>query len=500
MIQVNTRGFEGELVIDCFCGGGGATSGIERAIGRPVDIALNHNPHAIRMHEANHPETRHYVEDIWAVDPREACGGLPVGLVWMSPDCKHFSRAKGRTPVDKKVRGLAWAALRWAKAVKPRMFILENVEEFEDWGPLIWDAKLDGWVPDPDKVGLTFKIWIGKLRAQGYSIEHRSIMAADHGAPTTRQRMFIVARRDRENIVFPDATHSKTGNGLEPWVPAHEVLDFSLDCPTIFGKRPNGRMLADATMNRIAMGIPKFVTNGDPFIVRHGHYSKRTGAGLVAGKGAGLFRGQSIHDPLATVCATNDKNLVVPVLAPFTVNCSNAGQRFRGQSVEEPLGTVMTKAHHALVVPWLIKHYGGMTGNPITDTVGTFTERDSQSLAKAVLQPAEVGDRANKVGEFLIKYYGTGGAKGLHLPIDTLTTRDRFALVEVFGQPYKIMDIGMRMLQPREMYTAQGFDRDYQIDVDFYGKSFTKAQQTSMVGNSVCPDVAEAVTREQLAS
>ncbi len=455
MINVTHRAFEGELVVDCFAGGGGATSGIEAAIGRPVDIALNHNPHAIRMHEANHPETRHYVEDIWAIDPRVACGGLPVGLVWMSPDCKHFSRAKGATPVEKKVRGLAWAALRWAKAVKPRMFVLENVEEFQDWGPLTWDHAKEGYFPDPDKKGLTFKIWLGKLRAQGYAIEYRSIMAADHGTPTTRKRLFIVARRDRHEITFPEATH---GDGLEPWIPAHDVLDFSLECPSIFTRK---RPLADATMNRIAMGIPKFVTGGDPYIVRHGHYSKRTGAGLIAGRGAGLFRGQSIRKPLATVCATNDKNLVVP---------------------------------------WLIKHYGGMTGKDIRTTVGTITERDSQALAKAMLVPTGSTDRSDLVSAFLIKYYGTAGANSLRLPLDTVTTKGRFALVEVFGQPYKIVDIGMRMLQPRELYRAQGFADDYKIDADLYGKSFTKTQQIAMVGNSVCPPVAEAVIREQLSA
>jgi DNA (cytosine-5)-methyltransferase 1 len=496
-MQVTQRGFEGELVIDCFAGGGGATSGIEAAIGRPVDIALNHNEHAIRMHETNHPETRHYVEDIWAVDPRVACGGLPVGLVWMSPDCKHFSRAKGTVPVDKKVRGLAWAALRWAKAVKPRMFVLENVEEFQDWGPLRWDAAKGGYVPDPDKKGLTFKIWLGKLRGQGYAIEYRSIMAADHGTPTTRKRLFIVARRDRTEITFPDATHSKKGNGLLPWVPAHAVLDFDYECKSIFNRK---RPLAPATMNRIAMGIPKFVTGGDPYIVRHGHYSKRTGAGLVPGKGAGLFRGQSIHQPLATVCATNDKNLVVPLLAPFTVNCSNASSRFRGQSIEKPLGTVMTKAHHGLVIPWLIKHYGGMTGNDIRQTVGTITSRDSQALAKALLVPAGATDRSAQVNAFLIKYYGTGVAHSVKNPLDTVTTKDRFALVEVLGTPYRIVDIGMRMLQPRELYRAQGFAEDYQIDVDLYGRGFTKTQQTAMVGNSVCPQVAQAVIEEQLAA
>jgi DNA (cytosine-5)-methyltransferase 1 len=449
--------FTGELVIDNFAGGGGASTGIEAAIGRPCDIAINHNADAIRMHQANHPETRHYVEDIWQVDPREACSGLPVGLVWFSPDCTHFSRARGYKPV---IRGLAWTVVRWAKAVAPRVMVMENVEEFQTWGPLI-EVERNGetvQMPDPDRKGETFERWVAKLRDLGYAIEFRSLNAADYGAPTTRRRLFMIARRDRmqDQVVFPEATHGK-GRDL-PWVPAHEVIDWTLNCPSIFTRK---RKLADATMNRIAMGVERYVSNGDPFIVRHGHYSKRTGAGLLPGKGAGLFRGQSLDDPLATICATNDKNLVVP---------------------------------------WLIKHYGGMVGNPMTDTIGTVTARDSQSLAAALLAPEGATDRSAQVNAFLLKYYGTAVGQSMKQPLHTITTKDRFALIEVLGTPYRIIDIGMRMLQPGELYSAQGFPTGYQHEVDGEGVAFTKTQQIALCGNSVAPPVAEAIVAEQMAA
>ena len=416
------------------------------------------------MHEANHPETKHYREDIWQVDPREACSGLPVGLVWFSPDCTHFSKARGYKPVEKKIRGLAWTVVRWAKAVRPRVMVLENVEEFESWGPTITVRKRikgvmqDVEMPDPKRAGQTFRQWAAKLRDLGYAIEFRVLNAADYGAPTTRRRLFMVARRDRmqDQIVFPDGTH---GEGRElPWIPAHEVIDWSIPVPSIFTRK---RPLVQATMNRIAMGIERYVVKGQPFIVRHGHYSTKSGAGLVPGAGAGLFRGQGLDKPLATICATNDKNLVVP---------------------------------------WLIKNYGGMVGNPMTDTVGTVTARDSQAWGSALLAPEGMEDRSRQVAAFLLKYYGTAVGQSMRQPVGTLTTKDRFALIEVHGEPYRIVDIGFRMLQPNELYHAQGFPSTYQHREDADGKAFTKTQQIALCGNSVAPPVAEAIVREQMAA
>lgn len=252
----------GELVVDNFAGGGGASTGIEAAIGRPVDIAINHSPEAIAMHRANHPETKHYCEDIWTVDPKTACSGRPVGLAWFSPDCTHFSRAKGTTPLKKEIRGLAWVVVRWAKAVRPRVIILENVEEFQTWGPLRGDR------PDPRHVGETFREWLAELSACGYSIEFKSLVAADYGTPTTRKRLFFIARRDGSGITWPQATH---GEGRSrSWRSAREILDWSISCPSIFERE---RPLAEATMRRIATGIQRYVVGAqEPFVMAVTHH------------------------------------------------------------------------------------------------------------------------------------------------------------------------------------------------------------------------------------
>lgn len=457
--------FDGELVVDNFAGGGGASTGIEAALGRPIDIAINHDPEAIAMHRANHPGTRHYCENVWEVDPVEACGGRPVGLAWFSPDCKHFSRAKGTALRDQKIRGLAWVVIRWARAVRPRVICLENVEEFQTWGPLD-----NGGQPVKAKAGLTFKVWLGKLKALGYRVEFRSLVAADYGTPTTRRRLFMVARCDGQPIAWPEPTHGR--GRTQKWRPAADVIDWSLPCPSIFGR---SKPLAEATLRRIASGVERFVLGAaqpfvmplthhgaprvhsveepvrtvtgahrgelalvEPFLVRHGHYSTKTGAGLREGCGAGTFRGQQLGLPLATVCATNDKHLVVPFIA---------------------------------------KHYGGVVGHDARDTLGTVTAQDHHSLVEA----------------FLIKYYGTGVASSAQLPLGTVTARDRFALVTVHGEPWRVVDIGMRMLQPHELFAAQGFPREYEIAPLHNGKPLTKTAQTRLAGNSVCPQVSEAI-------
>lgn len=433
---------ERELVVDSFAGGGGASVGIEAALGRPVDVAINHDPEAIAMHAANHPGTRHYCEDVWAVDPREACAGRPVGLAWFSPECTHFSRARGTGPLKRQSRSLAWVVVRWAREVRPRVLALENVEEFASWGPL------DDGRPDKARAGETFRAWLAELRALGYAVEWRSLVAADYGAPTVRRRLYLVARCDGAPIAWPAPTH---GEGrTRPWREAREVIEWHRPCRSIFA-RP--RPLADATLRRIAEGIHRFVLGArQPFVVRHGHYSKRTGAGLIPGRGAGTWRGQPLGIPLATVCATNDKNLVVP--------------RLEGDAGED-----------ARLDAWL----------------------EHGPLAEALVAAAPIagdGGREDAVLAFLMKYYGSGGrGQDVRDPLHTVTAKARFGLVEVAGRGYHLTDVGMRMLVPAELYRAQGFPDGYDHESGPGGRRLTQAAQIRMAGNSVCPPVAEAIVR-----
>lgn len=501
------RGFSllpGELVVDSFAGGGGASTGIEAAIGRPVDIAINHNAEAIAMHKANHPETRHFCEDIWAVDPIAAAAGRPVGLAWFSPDCTHFSRAKGGQPRKKEIRGLAWVVIDWAKKVRPRVILLENVEEFATWGPLDDEGR-----PDPAKMGETFRQWLGDLAACGYSVEFKSLIAADYGTPTTRKRLFLIARRDGAGIAWPDASHGK--GRAERWRPAADIIDWSLPCPSIFDRK---RPLADATMKRIAAGIQRYVIGAaqpfvmplthhqagargrgadeplptvtgahrgelavcEPFVVRHGHVSSITGLGDT-------MRGQRLDKPLATVCATNDKHLVAPIITKHYGGPN--GHQVVGHDVRGTLGTVTGKDHHALSAAFLMKYHGGnaqkaLRGQGFDEPIRTI---DTQN-------------RFAEVRAFLTKFYSAGGRSqnmDLFGPLATVTSKDRFGLVIIAGEAYEIVDIGMRMLQPHELFAAQGFPDDYDIRPEFNGKPLTKTAQTALAGNSVCPQVAEAL-------
>lgn len=479
-----------ELVVDNFAGGGGASTGIEAAIGRPCDLAVNHDPEAITMHRVNHPHTRHFCEDILDIDPRVACGDRPVGLAWFSPDCRHHSRAKGGKPVSKKIRGLAWVVIRWAKAVAPRVICLENVEEFQGWGPLLPDGRVD-----KSRRGETFRAWLGKLTDLGYHVEYRTLVAADYGAPTTRKRLFLVARRDGKRINWPDETH---GDGrAEPWRTAAEIIDWAIPCPSIFERK---RPLAQATLQRIAKGIQRYVVDtaspfvipvthqGDsrvhgldeplrtvtaahrgelalvsPFVIRHGHYSHRTGAGLYLGCGAGTFRGQSLEQPLATVCATNDKHVVVPLVTKHNGGPHGGAV---GRDVRGPLTTVTARDQHALTAAFLTKFYGTSTGSAMQSPLPTVTAN------------GKGGGHLAEVRAFLKKHYGRD------------TGRSCSGLVTICGAQYRIVDIGMRMLQPRELFRAQGFSDDYQIRPMFNGKPMTKTAQIRLAGNSVCPPVA----------
>jgi len=464
----------GELVVDNFAGGGGASTGIEAAIGRPVDIAINHSPVAIAMHKANHPGTKHYCEDVWSVDPREACGGRPVGLAWFSPDCTHFSRAKGKTPVSKGIRGLAWVVIRWAKTVRPRVILLENVEEFQTWGPLAGDR------PDPEKMGQTFRRWLGTLTGLGYRVEFKTLTAADYGAPTTRKRLFLIARRDDSPIVWPDATH---GRGLShEWRPASEIIDWSLQCPSIFDR---ARPLAEATCRRIAEGIRRYVVEcARPFIVSLTHTKASTGYVYDS------------DDPLRTITTAKGGEfaLAVPTLIQQGYG-ERSGQAPRVPGLDKPLGTVVAGgSKHALVAAFLSRHFTGVVGRDLGSPVPTVTARDHHSLTVAFLTKFYGECRAGApVTEPLPTVTGGGG------PLHTVTSRARFGLVTVAGEQYAISDIGMRMLQPAELFAAQGFPDDYEIaPVGPKGKPLTKCEQIEMAGNSVCPPVARALVTEQV--
>ena len=453
-----------ELVVDNFAGGGGASSGIERAIGRPVDIAINHDPEAVAMHQANHPQTRHLCESVWDVNPREACAGQPVGLAWFSPDCKHFSKAKGGKPVDKKIRGLAWVAVRWAATVQPRIICLENVEEFVTWGPLTQDGR-----PCPRNRGREFRAFVNALQRLGYAVQWRELRACDYGAPTSRKRLFLVARRDGQPIVWPTPTH---GPGRpQPWRTAAQCIDWSLPCPSIFNR---ARPLADATLRRVAEGLRRFVIEAaEPFIVRIGH----TGHG-----DAGKVRG--VHEPLSTITSKAEHCLVSPTLVQ-TGYGEREGQAPRVPGLDKPLGTIVAGGtKHALVAAFLAKHYTGVVGSDLRMPIGTVTSVDHHSLVAA----------------FMVKFYGSGGQwAGLDEPMHTLPTKDRMGLVTVAGEQYRIVDIGLRMLQPRELARAQGFAESYLLDAPHQGRSLPKHAQVRMIGNSVCPPMAEALVRANYA-
>ena len=503
-----------ELIVDNFAGGGGASTGIEYALGRHVDIAINHSPQAIAMHRANHPQTKHFCENICDVDPREACGQRPVGLAWFSPDCTHFSRAKGTQPLKKEIRGLAWVVIRWATAVRPRIIVLENVEEFQTWGPLDANGR-----PLREGLGDTFRQWLATLQGLGYRVEFRSLVAADYGTPTTRRRFFLIARCDGHPIVWPEPTHGRATS--QPWRAAADVIDWSLPVPSIFSRR---RPLAEATLQRIAMGIQRYVLRAarpfivplthqgsralahsidaplrtvtaahrgelalvEPFVVRHGHYSTLTGAGLRDGCGAGTFRGQALHQPLATVCATNDKHIVYPFVTKHYGGVV-------GHSAAETLGTVTARDHHALSAALLTKYCGA------EDAVGNEPARPGQGPGTS----DDSGGHITQVRAFLLKYYGAEGRASVQQvlePLHTITSKARFGLVMVHGEPYQIVDIGMRMLQPRELFRAQGFDDSYVIDPVFEGKPLTKTAQIALAGNSVCPQVAAAIVVSNVAN
>jgi len=438
----------GELVVDNFAGGGGASTGIELGLNRHVDIAINHDPVAIDMHKVNHPEAKHYCESVWNVNPIVACMGLPVGFAWFSPDCKHFTKARGCTPVDKNIRGLAWVAVRWAMLVPVRVFALENVEEFLTWGPVVEEPP-GKYMPCKKRKGETYDGFIKALttgitprhptwkemcqvldiefdisaklklfKGLGYQVDYKVLSACDYGAPTTRKRFFLMARNDNEPIQWPQKTHGPAGSGLEPYRTAADIIDWQVPVRSIFNRK---KPLAENTMKRIAKGVEKFVLgSASPFIVRIG----QTGFG---------------------------------------------GDRL-SWSINQPLTTVTSKAEHLLIKPYFKKQ-------------------------------CDMDDHVMNEGEvraFMMKYYGPNIGLSCEEPLHTITTKDRFALVTVQGVGYEVIDIGMRMLEPHELFAAQGFPEDYVISHDSSGKKLSKASQVARCGNAVCPPIAQALVEANM--
>ena len=518
------------LIIDNFAGGGGASTGIEMATGRSVDIAINHDPAAIAMHRANHPATKHYCEDVWQVDPFEACRAEPVALAWFSPDCTHFSRAKGGKPVDKNIRGLAWVTLRWAMTVRPDVIMLENVPEIQTWGPLDENNQ-----PIKERAGETFDGFIKALttgmekdhpafaeavkvlgldprnmaagmlaRGLGYQVEFRTLTSCNYGAPTKRTRFYLIARSDGKPIVWPEATHGDPDSivvraGLKlPWRTAAECIDWTIPAQSIFERK---KPLAENTLRRIARGIKKYVIdNPEPFIV---HYKFDN-------------EPECINKPLSTITSVNSHYLVAPSLIQYHTETNP--DEVRGQALNEPLMTQDTSNRYALSIAHLMKNYaGGYTGagSAADAPLGTVTAKDHNSLVTAHImtlrnhqdgQPMDEplstvtagGSHHAEVQAFLVKYFSTGTAKSVTEPLDTITTKDRFALVTIHGEEYIITDIRMRMLQPRELFNAQGFPQDYIIDRDADGNPYPKSEQTAKCGNAVTPPVACALVRANL--
>lgn len=538
------------LIVDNFAGGGGASTGMAWALGRSVDIAINHDQDAIAMHSANHPETLHYCESVFDVDPVQATAGKPVALAWFSPDCKHFSKAKGTKPVNKEIRGLAWVTIRWAMKVRPRVIMLENVEEFKTWGPLIQCPVTDAMHPCPERKGETFNAFVSMLstgidadhpaltecvetlglldsakliKGLGYKVEFRELRACDYGAPTIRKRLFMIARCDSQPIVWPEPTHGspdceavKSGK-LLPWRTAAECIDWSLPCKSIFGRK---KPLAENTLRRIAKGIQRFVIDAkEPFIVTCNH----------GGEG---FRGQGLDKPFNTITAAHEAHgLIVPTLAPFIVGAGGPVYSGKPRGVDNPLHTLVQENHSALVVPTLApfitepvltaanicKHYGGNytgPGDDLNNPLPTVTTVDHNALITShmiKLRGTNIGfpmDESahtitagglhlGEVRAFFIKYYGNEqDGVACNEPLHTMTTNDRFGLVMFKGEPYKIVDIGMRMLEPHELFACQGFTPDYIIN-NYNGKS-SKKQQVARVGNSVPPQFAEALVMANL--
>lgn len=474
---------EREITVDLFAGGGGMSEGMENAMGRSVDIAINHDPEAIAMHKVNHPHTEHYCEDVFEVQPLEATRGRPVAWLHASPDCTDFSKAKGDRPREKKIRGLAWVIVKWAQAVRPRVITMENVEEFQEWGPLLPNGKAD-----PNRRGETFGAFVACLTTGldpehpameeirhalgedfpyevlavglGYDFEFRELLACDYGAPTKRKRLIGIGKSDGGEIVWPEQTHGDPksllvqSGKLKPWRTAAEIIDWTIPCPSIFTRK---KALAPKTMARIARGLKKFVIDHpNPFIA-----------------------------PIRNVVVDDHSEKVAAFLIHY--HSETTGREVRGQTLEEPLYTIDTSNRFALVTSHIIKMRNTNYGHPMTEPLHTITAG---------------GMHLGEVRAFLMKYYGQGEGQTLDEPIHTIPTKDRFGLVVIHtktGPEYwQIVDIGMRMLEPHELYAGQGFRSTYEIDRDITGKRITKKSKVARCGNSVPPHFGEHIGRANL--
>ena len=536
-----------ECFIDSFAGGGGASTGIEMATGHPVDVAINHDEAAIMMHRRNHPFTEHYREDIWQVDPTAAVRGRHVRLAWFSPDCKHFSRAKGAALVDKKIRGLAWVVLRWAATVRPDVIFLENVPEFTTWGP-VRKGK-----PIKKKAGSTYRKWLKQLYELGYVIETRRICAADLGAPTIRTRFYLIARCDGRPIVWPQQTHAprdseevKSGK-LKPWRAASEVIDFSLPCPSIFAskaeiKKNYGvnavRPLKENTLRRIARGLDKFVIkSGEPFIVSNNSGNAPHGMDepipTVTTGGRNILitpylaqhkfqnGAQDAKNPLSTVTAVGAHELIAPSLIQY--HSEQSSREVRGQRLDDPLQTVDAANRYGLSAAWLTQYFGGEGHyHSVEKPLATITTMEREGVTLAHLAHFKGKDKGQhpadplmtvtaRDGQFadvrttVVKWDGQSDL-GYWANVRAMLNKycgyeladDEILLLNIYGVWYFISDIGLRMLIPRELYDAMSFPHDYIIDRDIHGKPITRADQVARCGNAVVPLVAEALVRANL--
>lgn len=557
-----------ELVVDNFAGGGGASTGMELALGFPVDIAVNHDGDAIAMHKVNHPYTQHFQEDVFAIDPERVTGGRPVGIAWFSPDCKHFSRAKGGKPVEKKIRGLSWVVLRWAlSSATPRVIFMENVPEIKTWCPLI---EIDGKTrPDPQREGETFDGFVSMLttgiakshpafteaceflkiepdssdadklsQGLGYKVEWKELRACDYGAPTIRNRFYLVARRDGQPIVFPQPTH---GKGLKPYRAAAECIDMTIPCPSIFDRK---KPLVENTMQRIARGLDKFVIrNPKPYIMSNntnnvphgvdeplptvttGNRNYLCAPSLIqyhSEQGKGEVRGQSVNKPIMTIDGSPRYGVNACYLSKYfsgerqtgaaienplptvtgidhnslvTVNLScryGDGKDGRGKHIDEPMPTVTATDHNEIVAANLLHYYGGADhASRVDNPLPTVTALPRHYVVKTYLQKVCVAHGLGKwaqVRELLNKYAGYTIAN------------DEILIIEIDRVQYFIADVGMRMLKARELMLAQGFPPDYIIDIESHiGKKYSEAKQIARMGNAVCPPVAEALVRANCA-
>ncbi|HBL7009096.1 TPA: DNA cytosine methyltransferase [Citrobacter koseri] len=605
-----------EIIVDNFAGGGGASTGIEMATGRSVDIAINHDPNAVAMHTTNHPNALHYCESVYDVRPKVATAGRPVALAWFSPDCRHFSKAKGAKPVEKAIRGLAWVVLRWGLDVKPRVMKLENVEEFKTWGPLLAGEMR----PDPARAGETFEAFIGMLttgiradhpalaecceflgipldsedaakliKGLGYIVEYRELRACDYGAPTIRKRFFMVMRCDGKPIVWPEPTHGDPkspavqAGKLAPWRTAAECIDWSIPAPSIFDRK---KPLAENTLKRIARGIQRFVIDSaSPFIVKCNHTSSRSRYDC--------FRGQPLGEPLQTITKTPGYAIAVPRLTPFLAGNGGSAYQAKPRPLDKPTHTILKQSRACVVAPVIARQFGASIGHRADEPSATITAGGggkSQLVTSTLIQmgygerPGQAprvlqienplgtvtagGNKFAVVAANLIKHYGgnyQGAGIGLSEPTHSVTTVDHHAvvtshlihlrgfckdgqkmdqpvptitaggqhvgevkttlavehydeqraqqtlaflreycgedctgLVDIDGITYRIVDIGMRMLQPHELYRAQGFPDWYIIDRDYRGVKYAKDKQVARCGNAVPPQFAEALVRANL--